>query len=137
MSRSWFLTIAGGIALLVGTIASVAPAWVLLGKGVAPEAAVLVWVREVGVAILATGGMSLALRHHPASPTLRVFFLGNAAHQVMLAPIEVVAYLDGTIPKLSGIVPNTILHVVLASAFLVYAFGPKLRPDAVDSRPAG
>ncbi|MBK6688050.1 MAG: hypothetical protein IPG45_26480 [Deltaproteobacteria bacterium] len=135
MKRTWFLTIAGGIALLVGGIASLAPEWVLLGKGVPIEAAVLVWVREVGVAILAIGGMSLALRRHADSPALRVFLLGNAAHQVMLAPIEVVAYLDGTIPKLGGILPNTVLHVLLAAGFLAYGLGSRLS-GADDSRPA-
>lgn len=136
MRRTWFMTLAGGVALLVGAIASLAPEWVLLGKGVPVAPAVLVWVREVGVAILAIGGMSLALRRHPDSPALQVFLLGNAAHQLMLAPIEVVAYLDGTIPRLSGIVPNTTLHLVLAAGFLSFGLAPGLRSAGVDSKPA-
>lgn len=134
MKRTWFMTFAGAVALLVGAIASLAPEWVLLGKGVPAEPAVLVWVREVGVAILAIGGMSLALRRHDDSPALQVFLLGNAAHQLMLAPIEVIAYLDGTIPRLSGIVPNTILHVGLAVAFLGFGLAPTFKRAAVDSR---
>lgn len=118
MNRTHFMSFAGCIALTVGTFATAFPEVLLASKGVEATAAVVVWVREVGVALLAGGGMSLAMRRHADSPTLRVFFLGNAAHQAMLAPIEVLAWRDGTITRLSGIVPNTVVHVVLLGAFV-------------------
>lgn len=136
------MTIAAAIALLVGVVATAAPQLVLTSKGVTVVPATLVWVREVGVALLSIGGTAMALRHLPDSPALRVVLLGNAAHQVMLAPIEVVAYAQGTIPLLSGIVPNTALHCVLAAAFLSYGLRrpwPELTsgpgPDAAPRRP--
>lgn len=115
------LTFAAVVAGLVGTVASLFPETLLSGKGVEPDAAVIVWVREVGVAILATGVIAFLVRQHAPSPTMRAFLFGNALHQLLLSPIEVVAYLQGTITKLSGIVPNTVLHLALASAFLACA----------------
>ncbi len=118
MNRKTLLTLASCIALGVGTLAAFFPGILLASKGVAPVASTVVWVRECGVALLAIGGIALAVRSHANSPTLRAFLLGNAAYQVMLAPIEVLAFFDGTITELSGIVPNTVIHVVLAGAFV-------------------
>jgi hypothetical protein len=38
-----------------------------------------------------------------------------------LLPIEIVAYRQGVITQLSGIVPNSLLHVVLAAGFATFA----------------
>lgn len=132
MTRKTFLTLASLIALAVGAVATVAPLAILESKGVTPGAPVVVWIRQVGVALLGIGVVSFLIRGHAPSATVRAFLFGNAAHQVMLAPIEVMAYRDGTITKLSGIVPNTVLHVVLASGFLFFAL--QERAAVKDSR---
>ena len=93
MSREVFLTIVAGVAVCIGGFAAALPRLLLDSKGVAPNAATNVWVREVGVLIVQLG----------------------------LLPIEVVAYARGVITKRSGIVPNTVLHVVLAAGFAFYA----------------
>lgn len=121
MTRKTFLTIASVIALAVGTIAALFPIAILESKGVTPGAPVIVWIRQVGVAIVSVGLTSFLIRGHAPSATVRAFLFGNAAHQLMLAPIEVVAFVDGTITKLSGIVPNTVLHLLLATGFLFFA----------------
>lgn len=121
MTRKTFLTIASVIALAVGTIAAFFPMAILESKGVTPGAPVIVWIRQVGVAIVSVGLTSFLIRGHAPSATVRAFLFGNAAHQLMLAPIEVVAFVDGTITKLSGIVPNTVLHLLLATGFLFFA----------------
>ena len=121
MSRKTFLTISAAIAMTVGAVALFAPAVLLESKGVAPSAAASVWMREVGIAILAVGVASFLVRGHPDSPTLRAFLVGNAVLQIGIFPIEIAAYSAGTITKASGIVPNEILHVLLAVGFLTYA----------------
>ncbi len=122
MNRARFLTLASLVALSVGALATFAPALLLKTKGVMPLPATEVWVREVGVALLAIGVTAAMVRHHPASPTLRAFLFGNALHQVLLAPIEVAAWRAGTIPSLAGIVPNTLVHVSFALAFFALAW---------------
>ena len=47
--------------------------------------------------------------------------------QVGLFPIEIAAYAAGVITKLSGIVPNEILHLVLAGGFVFFAARVKTR----------
>ena len=121
MNRSVFLTLASFIALGVGVLASASPAMLLESKGVAPRAAAEGWVRQVGVILVAIGMAAFAIRRHPDSPTLRAFLWANAVLQIGLLPIEVVAYSQGVITRLAGIVPNTVLHAVLAAGFAWYA----------------
>jgi hypothetical protein len=120
--RSLFLTLSSAVAIAVGSLAIALPQVLLESKGVAPpHDAAAVWVREVGVAILALGVMMFLVRRHGESPTLRCFFFGNAFVQLGLLPIEIAAYHERVVTQLSGIIPNSGLHVVLASGFLVYA----------------
>ena len=120
VSRYWFLTLASLVAFGVGGAALVVPEAMLVAKGIAGNAAAQVWVREVGALLLAVGFIGWCVRSHGASATLRVLLLGNALLQMALLPIEIVAYVQGVIPVLMGIVPNTVLHAVLAAGFVVH-----------------
>lgn len=123
MRRSTFLLLASLVGLSVGSIAVIAPHLLLAGKVVVPTAQAAIWVREVGVLLLAVSGLAFAVRRHPDSATLRAVLWSNAAVQAGLFPIELAAWLGGDLQKFSGIAPNTALHVVLALAFLRYARG--------------
>jgi len=120
-SRKLFLTLAALIALAVGSVALFAPALLLASKGVA-SATAEVWMREVGVLLIAAGVVSLLVRGEPDSPALRAVLLGNGLIQIGLFPIEIAAYQAGTIIALSGIVPNSLLHLVLGAGFAYHAF---------------
>ena len=56
-------------------------------------------------------------RADPHSPTLRALSIGNLVIQLGLPPIDPLAYLSGVFVSLGSFVPNTLLHVVLATAF--------------------
>jgi hypothetical protein len=126
MKQSLFLSIAAIIALAVGAFALLAPAALLASKGVS-SAAASVWTQEVGVLLIAIGVIVFSVRNHADSPTLQAVLNGNAIVQLGLLPIEVLAYREGTITQLSGIVPNSVLHLCLAVGFLYYATTMKLR----------
>jgi hypothetical protein len=130
MSRKVFLTIVSVIALAVGSLALFAPAALLESKGVAPSEAGNVWARELGVALIAIGVCAVLVRRHDDSPTMRAFLIGNAILQFGLFPIEIAAYSSGVITKASGIIPNSILHVVLAAAFVHFAVRVKVSNNA-------
>lgn len=122
LQRSTFLTLSAAVALSVGCFALAFPRALLESKGVAPtNDAAAVWVREVGVTIIAQGAILLLIRKHADSATLRAIFVGSAMVQLGLFPIELVAYRERVITLVSGIVPNSVLHLVLASGFLVFA----------------
>jgi hypothetical protein len=122
LHRSTFLTSSSVVAVAIGSFACVVPERLLESKGVAiPNSAAALWVREVGILIFAAGLVMCLVRHHPDSPTLRAVLLGNAVVQLGLFPIEIVAYRYGVIPGLSGIVPNSVVHTLLAAGFLFYA----------------
>jgi hypothetical protein len=121
MSRKTFLTLVAFIALGIGGIALLMPATLLESKGVMANAAANVWMREVGICLISIGIVGFVLRGHPDSPTLRAFLVGNAILQLGLLPIEIFAYAEGVITQVSGIVPNSVLHVLLACGFAYFA----------------
>lgn len=122
MNRKTFLTVVSFIALAIGLFALIAPSLLLESKGVVPNEAARLWVREVGVLLIALGVMSFIVRGHSASPTLKAFLLGNAIVQLGLFPLELLAYANGLITKVSGVAPNSVLHLLLAAGFSWYLF---------------
>ena len=123
MQRRTFLTITSALGLVIGFVALSFPAFLLSGKGVAPEAATCVWVREVGVLILALSTIVLLVRGEPDTPAMRALLWGNAIVHIGLLPIEILAWRGGVITRLDGIVPNSALHVVFALGFAFFAQG--------------
>ena len=119
--RKLFLTFAALIAFGVGSLALVAPAALLASKGVAPSPAAGVWVREVGALLIAVGLIAWLVRAHADSPTLRAVLAGNALLQFLLLPIEPIAFAQGVITAVPGIVPNTALHLLLGLGFATFA----------------
>jgi len=121
MTRQTFLTLGAAVALAVAAFALILPEALLDGKGVRPNPALVVWVREVGVLILAAGITVALVRKAPDSGALRGVLIGNAVLHLGLLPIELLAYAQGVLTKLGGVVPNSALHVALAFGFAVYA----------------
>ncbi len=120
MSRLVFLTLASLIALSVGVFALLFPAVLLESKGVAPINGTLVWTREVGLLLISLGIMIFSARTHSDSATLKALLFSNIIVQIGLFCIELMAYSNGTITKISGIIPNLSLHVLLTIGFIYY-----------------
>ena len=120
MQQKTFLTLAATIALGVGSTAVLFPAALLASKGTLPSAAADLWMREVGVLLLCIGVVAVLVRNHADSPTLRVLMLGNLLVQLGLLVTEVLGYANGVITLLSGVLPNALLHVVLAAGFAYF-----------------
>jgi hypothetical protein len=132
MSRKVFLTIVACVALAVGTFAILGTGALLADvKGASPNDASNVMTREVGVFLLSVGLLTLLVRSHPDSETLRAVLIANAVLQVTILPIEIIAHAQGTFAKLSGIVPNSIFHVLAAAGFGYFA----LRMSRQERRP--
>ncbi len=129
MNRKIFLTMAAAIGLGVGSFALLFPSPLLASKGVSSVEA-NIWAREVGVLLIAIGVIAYLVRGHDDSPTLKAILLGNIIIQLGLLSIELLAYQDGIITLLSGIIPNTALHVVLAAGFTFYFMKMKLSESA-------
>jgi hypothetical protein len=121
MQRRIFLTVVGTLGLVIGLVALFFPAFLLAAKGVAPDPAPSVWVREVGVLILALSAIVLLVRGQPDTPSMRAVLWGNAIVHGGLLPIEIVAWHGGVITRLDGIVPNSVLHVLVAVGFVFFA----------------
>ena len=127
MSRQVFLTIISVIASLVGLFAMLFPTTLLESKGVEPIVSTLVWTRETGLLLIAIGLIAFSVRMHEDSETLKAILLGNIIIQIGLFAIELVAYFNCVITKLSGIVPNLRLHILLAMGFIYFWSTMKLK----------
>jgi hypothetical protein len=77
-------------------------------------------MREVGVLLVCIGVIASLVRKHADSATMRVLMLGNLLVQLGLLATEVLGYADGVITKLSGLIPNAVLHLVLAAGFAYF-----------------
>ena len=77
MHRRTFLTIVGLLGLVIGFVALAFPAVLLAGKGVPPAPAPSVWVREVGVLIIALSTIVLLVRGQPDTPAMRAVLWGT------------------------------------------------------------
>jgi hypothetical protein len=121
MSRKLFLTIASVIAALVGGLSLLAPD-ILLGpvKAAVANPAALVMARTVGVLLLAVALLAFLVRRHEDSPTMEAVLKANLALQLGILPIDPLAYMSGTFGTLGAFVPNTIVHILLASGFAYY-----------------
>jgi hypothetical protein len=117
VSRKIFLTLAAAVALGVGAIAIAFPAEFLATNGTLPSGAADVWMRETGVLLVCMGLIVLSVRSQPDSPAMKALMLGNLLAQLGLLATELTGYGAGVITKLSGIAPNSVLHIALASGF--------------------
>lgn len=118
MNRKTFLTIAALIALAIGGLSTIAPN-VLLSqvKMATPNPAALVMGRTAGVLLLFAGLIAWLVRDHADSPTLAAVLKANVVLQLMIIPIDPLAYLDGTFRTLGSFAPNTLVHLFLVSGF--------------------
>lgn len=132
MNRNHFLTLTSLIASAIGLFALLQPALLLESKGIVLNAGANVWMQETGMALVSIGVMAFLMRGQPDSPALRAFLIGNTLLQVGLLWIELSALAYGVITKLSGIVPNSVLHVLLALGFSYFAITMKT-PSAARS----
>jgi hypothetical protein len=121
MSRKVFLTLTGIIAMTIGVVVLTIPGpFIANVKMAAPSATANVMARTVGVLLLAVGTLNLLVRGHGDSPTMRSVLLFNLVLQLAILPIDPVAFFSGVYGTVGSFVPNTILHLVLASGFARY-----------------
>ncbi len=127
MTRKTFLSLTSIIATAIGLFALIAPSVLVESvKMASPSGAANVMARTVGVLILTMGVLDFFVRSHPDSPTMKAVLIANLVLQLGIMPIDPMAYASGTYHTLGSFVPNTILHLVLASGFIYYLV--KMKP---------
>jgi hypothetical protein len=126
MKRQTLLAVTGTVALAIGALALLAPAFLIGTIKAAPRSASAnVMSRTAGVLLIAVGLLDLLVRRHADSPTMRAILIVNLVLQLAILPIDPLAFAAGTFTTFGSFVPNTILHVLLAAAF-----AHRLRADA-------
>ena len=116
-ARVIFLSVVAVIALSIGAVALLFPAQLLASKGVLMNDGTILWMREVGALLVCIGVIIALVRKHEDSPTLQALMFGNLLIQLGLLVLEVVGYQRGIITELSGVLPNSILHLCLIVGF--------------------
>jgi len=111
MKRKTFLSIVSPVALIIGLVALFFPSILLESKGVIPGGPVKVWMSEVGILLVSAGVILFLVRKEEDSIALKAILIGNTLVQIGLL---------GVIKEVSGIIPNSILHVLLSIGFIYY-----------------
>ena len=121
MKRKTFLTVASVIALAIGSFALSVPG-VLIGtvKMAAPSEAANVMARTVGILLITVGLLNFLVRGDEDSPTLRSILVADLVLQLGILPIDPLAYANGVYGTAGSFVPNTIIHILLATGFAYY-----------------
>lgn len=121
MTRKSFLTFASLVALSIGAIAMFLPSTLIIDmKDAAPSGTTIVMARTVGVLLISFGVLNFLVRSEPSSPTLKHILLANALLQLLILPIDPLAYAYGVYGSLMSFVPNTILHIALFCGFVFF-----------------
>ncbi len=132
MKRSTFLTLAAFVACLIGAIALFLPAVLLVDMKYAnPSATGIVMARTAGAFLLSFGVLNFLVRNDAASSTLMHILMANAVLQLLILPVDPLAYVSGVYGSVLSFAPNTILHIFLFSGFVFFWFQTKriLRSD--------
>lgn len=87
--------------------------------------------RTVGTLLLSVGVLNFLVRHDPDSKTMKSVLTANLVLQLLILPVDPLAYLSGVYPIVDSFLPNTVLHIVLASGFVYYL--RQLAPEALEA----
>lgn len=131
MSRKVFLLISGIIGLLFGVYMIAAPAAMMKGVGAPASEATNAVLQAMGATLIAVSIMLLAARNDAGSPALRGLLLGGFLMHLLELPVDWVAYNRGIFTEISGIIPGTVVHVVLGIGFLYYLV--RMKKPAIES----
>lgn len=131
MSRKLFLTFAALIACTIGAIALFLPATLLVDmKYASTNGSSLVMARTAGVFLLSFGVLNFLIRAHEDSPTMTSVLLANALLQLLILPVDPLAYIFGVYGSVMSFLPNTLLHIFLLSGFLYFWYKAKNKSKA-------
>lgn len=121
MTRSTFLTIAAFVACTIGSIALFLPTVLLVDMKYAhPSAEGVVMARTAGAFLLSFGVLNFLVRHDAPSSTLMHILMANAVLQLLILPVDPLAYAAGIYGSAFAFVPNTILHIALLTGFILF-----------------
>ncbi|MEP1768552.1 MAG: hypothetical protein ABJJ53_18190 [Sulfitobacter sp.] len=121
MTRSTFLTVAAFVACTIGSIALFAPTVLLVDmKHATPSDEGIVMARTAGAFLLSFGVLNFLVRQDAPSPTLMHILMANAALQVLILPVDPLAYFSGVYGSVMSFLPNTVLHIALLIGFISY-----------------
>lgn len=119
MKRKTFLTLAAMVACSIGTIALFFPTILLVEmKSVTASDTGVVMARTAGAFLLSFGVLNFLVRGHENSPTMASLLLANALLQLLILPVDPLAYAFGVYASVMSFIPNTILHIALLFGFL-------------------
>jgi hypothetical protein len=119
MTRKTFLTFASAVALGIGFIATFLPNVLLVDmKSAVPSETGLIMARTAGVFLMSFGVLNFLARGDATSPTMASLLLANALLQLLVLPVDPLAYASGVYGSVMSFIPNTVLHIALLIGFL-------------------
>ncbi len=121
MSRKTFLTISAIVPFCIGAFILLFPQMFLEEvKHAVINSTALLMARTTGVFLLTISFLNFLVRSHQESHTLKAILYADLALQVMILPLDPLAFMSGTINGIGSFLPNTIIHLLLISGLVYY-----------------
>ncbi len=120
MKRQTFLTIAAIVALLFAAFMFAAPDKMMESQGISPDDLVKVMLQFMSIMMFSIAVITFLSRKDPGSIALRAVLTGSTVMHILSMSIDWLGYARGIFPKVSGIMPGTIVHLIFAIGFIYY-----------------
>ena len=118
MKRQTFFTIAASIGVLFSAYMILAPDKMMEGMGSQSSETTNIILQVMCVMLFSIAVMLFLARKDEGSIALRAIIIGNIVMHIASIPIDWIGYNKGIFTKISGLVPGTIIHIILAIGFI-------------------
>ena len=119
MKRQTFLTIAAALGTLFSLYMFFAPAKMMEGMGVQSNDTINVILQVMCVMLFTIAVITFLARRDEGSIALRAIIIGSIMMHIISIPIDWVAYQRGIFTQISGLIPGTIIHIILGVGFIL------------------
>ena len=119
MKRQTFLTIAAALGTLFSLYMFLAPAKMMEGMGVQSNDTINVILQVMCVMLFTIAFITFLARRDEGSIALRAIIIGSIMMHIISIPIDWVAYQRGIFTQISGLIPGTIIHIILCVGFIL------------------
>ena len=119
MKRSAFLTLAGILPVFFGMTMLLNPKQMLDMVAVDTNLSTRLVLQWMSCPLISIGIMNLLARNDEGSKALRAIMIGNILTHVLGMGVDIYEFVNGYL-KISGIIFGSVLHLVLAGAFMIY-----------------
>ena len=119
MKRQTFLIIAATVGTVFSLYMFLAPAKMMEGMGIQSNDSINAILQVMCVMLFSISVITFLARKDEGSIALRAIIIGSIFMHIASIPIDWIAFQRGVFTQISGLIPGTIVHIILAIGFIL------------------